>query len=318
MKTEHATVLGIGLVLVALAAVWEARAGAPKRLAPGAEITPERLKEGEQNQKLWLFYNDSDVNSRWWFDFGARSSRALNIPLLNLLYEKIAVQNGHTYTIEVITGLEGLAYRLGGWDQMPAPLRNPKVRVSTAEEDWIRACVLARWGGLWLSPSVIALKPFGKLPEDRIVAFGLDEDPLIGSAQRDAPGFKALWSPRPNHPMMVMWEAKCRDRLENQLAGRQIRGDAKSDWFELQGIAGPCEKRVREELGRDVRTGKKLELEDLLAAGTGGRLPFRIPEETVYIPIPYTDLLDRRMFGWILRSSEEQILQSDIAIRYLL
>jgi hypothetical protein len=81
---------------------------------------------------------------------------------------------------------------------------------------------------------------------------------------------------------------------------------------------GPCEHRVAEELGRDRRTGKKLELEDLLATGTGGRLPFQIPDDVVYIPIPYTDLLDRRMFGWILRSSEEQILSSDIAIRYLL
>lgn len=316
MKTEQAAVLGIGLVLVALAAVWEVRAGAPRR--QGAEITPESLKIGEQHPKLWLFYNDSDVNSRYWMDFMARSSRAINIPLLNLLYEKIAVLNGQHYTIEVITGLEGLAQRLGGWDQLPVPLRNPKVRVSTAEEDWIRACVLARWGGLWLSPSVICLKPFGALPEEKIVAFGLDEDPLIGSAQRDAPGFKALWVPRPNHPMMLLWESKCRDRLENQLAGRQIRGDAKSDWFELVDLMGPCEHKIREELGRDVKTGKKIELEDLLAAGTGGRLPFRIPNETIYVPIPYNDLLDRRMFGWILRSSEEQILSSDIAIRYLL
>jgi hypothetical protein len=36
------------------------------------------------------------------------------------------------------------------------------------------------------------------------------------------------------------------------------------------------------------------------------------------MPVPYGDLLDRRAFGWILKSSEEQIMESDLAIRYVL
>jgi hypothetical protein len=74
---------------------------------------------------------------------------------------------------------------------------------------------------------------------------------------------------------------------------------------------------TKEELGRDPRTSKKLDLEDLLAAGTEGRIQFNIPETSKYIPIPYKDLLDRRTFGWILRMSEEQIMESDLVIKYL-
>ena len=99
-----------------------------------------------------------------------------------------------------------------------------------------------------------------------------------------------------------------------------MRGDAKSDWVDLTAAAaeGEVEVRVKEELGRDPRTNKSLDLEQIFAAGTEGRLPFSIQPTAVYMPVPYGDLLDRRAFGWILKSSEEQIMESDLAIRYVL
>ena len=61
---------------------------------------------------MWIYYDDSQVNSRHWLDFGARSSRVLNQPYLNLCYESIekaillankaasiAVQNQGTYVL---------------------------------------------------------------------------------------------------------------------------------------------------------------------------------------------------------------------------
>ena len=38
------------------------------------------LKRGMEKPVIWLYYDTSDVNSRQWADFGARSSRALNLP----------------------------------------------------------------------------------------------------------------------------------------------------------------------------------------------------------------------------------------------
>ena len=71
------------------------------------------------------------------------------------------------------------------------------------------------------------------------------------------------------------------------------------------------------ELGRKGRDGKRIELEDLLAAGGEGVLPFDMPVNTVYTPIPIEELLRRRNFGWFLRMSEDQILESDLAISTL-
>jgi len=169
MKTEHMIVLGFAIVAVALAAAWEARSG--KLSNSKKEITTETIKMGLQYPRLWLFYNDSEVNAREWADFGARSSHVLNIPILNLFYQTIVKANGDTYKIEVINGLTGLKELLGE-DCFPECLKRPSASINVAEEDWIRAAILAKYGGLWLSPSVVALKGFGKLPNDKIVAFG--------------------------------------------------------------------------------------------------------------------------------------------------
>jgi hypothetical protein len=289
----------------------------PKPKKPRESIFSSMYTMQKEKEKpiLWLYYNDSEVNSRWWADFGSRSSHVIHIPLLNLLYNSIVSKNKEDYRIEVIGGLGDVAKLLGGWEMMPGKLKNQKEFVTLPEEDWIRTAILAKYGGLWVSPSIYCLRPFGILPEDRIVAFGTDDNPLYTGSI--LPEFRCLWSPIPHHPMFVYWEQKCRGRLEYQLGGRQIRGDSKSDWIELSPKFA-TETYAREEFSRNSKTGKRIELEDLFAAGTEGRLPFSIPDETIYIVIPYNELKERRMFGWVLRSSEEQLLESDLALSHIM
>lgn len=312
MKREQIVVLCIAIACITLAAFHETSAGPPKVLR--TEITTEILTIGIYRPRIWMFLNDSETNTRVWSDFMSRTSNVINIPLLNLCYETVLKHNGQTYQIELIGGLQRVAELLGGWEALPKYMSNPKASVNEPEEDWIRSAILAKYGGLWLSASVLCLKPFGELPTDKIVAFGQDYSSMYGSA---IPGFRALWAPKPDHSVFVEMEKRCRSRLETQTGGRQVRGDSKSDWLELV-APDQVEYRVKEELGRDPKTNKKLDLEHIFASGTGGRLPFDIPESTVYVPIPYDDLMNRRMFGWILRSSQDQIMESDLAIRYII
>ena len=130
------------------------------------------LERGMEKPVIWLYYDNSDVNSRQWLDFGARSSRALNFPFLNLCYESIVKQNKNHYRIEVIGGLSGAAELLGGWDNMPPGLRDPISPVNESEMNYLRAAILAKHGGLWLSPYCVCLKGFGELPKDKTVFFG--------------------------------------------------------------------------------------------------------------------------------------------------
>ena len=309
MKTEQYIILGFGIAVVAAAAFWEARSG---RIRKGVEINTDSLKIGLTYPKIWLYYNDSEVNAREWSDFGSRSGHVLNIPILNLFYQSIVAAN-RDYKVEVINGLTGVKELLGE-DALPTNLRRFGASVNVAEEDWIRTAVLAKFGGLWLSPSVVALKGFGPLPGDKIVAFGVDDVPMYSSL---CPGFRALWVPKPSHPLMVKWEQAIKNRLNTQLGGLQVRGDAKSDWMNMFNGRPDVIVKVSEELGRNTKTQKKLELEDIFATQTGS-VRFEVPCNAVYLVVPFKDLMDRRQFGWVLKSSEQEILESELVISDIL
>jgi hypothetical protein len=79
----------------------------------------------------------------------------------------------------------------------------------------------------------------------------------------------------------------------------------------------PIEVRPTAELTRKGAAGRRIQLEDLLAAGQEGVLPFALTEDAVYMPIPWPEMQERRAFGWFLRMSEDQILESDLAISHV-
>ena len=277
------------------------------------------LQRGMNKPVIWLYYDTSDVNSREWSDFGARSTRALNIPFLNLCYESIVHKNKDLYRIEVIGGLAGAAELLGGWDHLPPGLRDPISPVNETELNYLRTAILAKHGGLWLEPYCVCLKPFGKLPEDKTVFFGTDLDEMYaGSAGTNVPGFRAIWTPKADHPMFKEWADVCYERVAKKRGGDQIRGDVKWDfvrfsteYVETGLVVDPAAEGMRK------KNGKRIQLEDLLAS-TDGKLPFDLCDYTTYIPFPWKELRDREMFGWFLRMSEAQIMESDLAVKYLL
>jgi hypothetical protein len=278
------------------------------------------LERGMDKPVIWLYYDHSDVNSREWSDFGSRSSRALNVPFLNLCYESIVEHNKGDYRIEVISGLAGVADRLGGWEHLPPGLRDPISPVNEAEINWIRAAILAKYGGLWFTPHSVCLRGFGKQPKDKVVFFGTDlDETYAGKDGTIVPGFRACWSPSPSHPLWMKWAKMCYERVANKRGGAQIRGDVKWDYIQL--VTEFSDKGIvvdpHAECSRK-KNGKRIQLEDLLATGTDGNLPFDVKPHMVYLPFVWTEMRDRRIFGWFLRMSEDQIIESDVAVKYLL
>jgi hypothetical protein len=277
------------------------------------------LEKGMKNPPLWIYVNTSDVNARYWKDFGARSSRVMNTPFLNLCYETIVQKNGKTYRVEVIGGLSDLAVRMGGWETLPTPLQNPEAVVNEPEMNWIRAAVLAKWGGLWVSPSVIWAKSMPPLPKDKVVFFGSDDDvTFVGRGGTEAPSLRVAWSPKSEHSLWMKWETKARHRLETYAGGSQFRHDEKSDTVDaILENKDEVEIFPMAELTRKGAAGRRIQLEDLFAGGQDGSIALKIPKETLYIPIPWPELQQRRNFGWFLRMSEEQILDSDLTVSAL-
>jgi hypothetical protein len=273
------------------------------------------LKKGMDLPVIWLYYDTSDVNSRWWADFGQRSSRAINVPYLNLCYQSIVEANNGIYRVEIISGLSDAASRLGGWNQLPQFMQNPLVTVGPAELNWLRAEFLSRFGGLWVSPSIICLKPFNVLQPDVLTFYGTDMDETYsGKAGTTVPGFAVMGVLKAGDERIGKWADAAFARLEEGGGGKQIRGDAKWDYTAF--ADGKTVVYSREEISRKA-DGRRIQLEDLLAAGQDGALPFAIPKEGIYVLVPWEEMKDRRNFGWFLRMSEDQILDSDLAISEL-
>ena len=274
-------------------------------------------KRGMDLPCIWVFLDTSILNSRQYSDFGARSSRALNLPFLNLSYESIARQNASQYRIRAISGLTELAELLGGWKELPEKLQNPLVTLEPADFAWIRASILAKHGGMWVAPATICLRPFGKMPE-KPVFFGTDTDEtFVGTAGTPVPNFQVAWSPKPQDPLWVAWEAISKNRLNKSGGGDTARSADKWEFLALAARFPDIEVRPLAEVGRKGSAGRRIQIEDLLAAGQEGDLPFEIGANAVYVPIPWPELRNRSNFGWFLKMSELQIAQSDLVIRDL-
>lgn len=273
------------------------------------------FKKGLDTPTVWIYIDDTDVNSRWWADFMARSSRVINLPFLNLCYQTIVQACGTRYHVEVIGGIEDARRRLGG--SLPIPMRNGKIPLRDEELSYLRVAFLEKFGGLWIHPASICLRKFPELPKDKIVFFGSDPlETYAGPKGTILPNQHAMWSPRPHHPLFTQWKNILETRLNEQHTGKEIRND--KNWDILFVGTGKEDVVVmpNAELTRK-KTGRKIELEDLLAAGTEGNLPFDVHPETVYVPFPWPELLERRMFGWFLRMSPDQVMDSDLAVTHL-
>jgi hypothetical protein len=196
-------------------------------------------------------------------------------------------------------------------------MRNKKLPLREEEMTYLKVAFLEKYGGLWMTPASICLKAFPELPKEKVVLFGSDPlETYAGSEGTSLPNQHVLWSPRPNHPFFTQWKNILEERIERQPGGKEIRKD--KNWDIL--FAGTGKEDVvvmsKVELTRK-KGGRKIELEDLMAAGTDGDLPFDVYPETLYVPFPWPEIFERRMYGWFLRLSEAQIMESNLAVTYL-
>lgn len=266
------------------------------------------------NTTLWIYYDQSEVNSRWWADFGARSSRVLNKPYLNLCYESIVFNTKEYYNIKVLAGLSDVAILLGGWDTLPKQLQNPIAHVGEAEINYIRARILRQFGGLWINPSTIFIR---QLPDftnqENVIFFGTDKDETYASKNgTHVPDTRIMYSPDANNEVFVELEKLALQRINNSQGGKQFRHDIKWDLLEVKERCNKPIVYISELEFARKQNGRRIQLEDFLINEI---IP--IPKKAVYVPIDDVELEERRNFGWFLQMSEEQILESTLFISEL-
>jgi len=310
-------VLGIGLLLVSVA-LGIVTTVKPKNPERPFDVSLKVLMDPQPDKSvIWLFYNDADVNSRFWSDFGARSSRVLNRPYMNLCYETIVAAAGSNYRVEIIKGLSDAIERLGGPEFVPAPLRNPKALLKEEEVQFLAIAFLSKFGGLWMSPSTICIKNIPVFPTNRIIGFGTsDTETYSGSEGTPVPNTHYIWCPSAGTPVFQKWADLLYKRIDNYEGGFRARRDNQWDWTHVMTGACSITTMPRATLQRKAN-GRRIELDDLLATGTEGALPFTVFDDAFFVPIPYYELDRRSSYQWFLRLSEDQIMESDLAVTYL-
>ena len=275
------------------------------------------LKRGSKLPVVWVFLNNSDVNSRSWYDFMGRSSRVINMPFLNLCYESIVAHTKGHYRVEVISGLADLAGRLGGWSALPEPLQNPDAFIREPELNWIRAAVLAKFGGLWVSPATLWIGDMNPLPKEKVVFFGMNTEETYATTT-SVPALDVIWSPKPEHPVWVAWEKSVRERLNFRTGGSEFRHDERVDFADaLKDFPDQIQVLRVPEISRKGANRRRVELEDLITTTGSAHAAFDIPKEAMFLPIPLAELQQREKFGFFLRMSEDQIIESDMVISHL-
>ena len=145
--------------------------------------------------------------------------------------------------------------------------------------------------------------------------FGTDlDETFVGTAGTIVPNFQVAWSPMPRDAFWSAWEAKSRARLNASGGGDTARSADKWEFIALSNLYTDIDVYPLAEVGRKGAAGRRIQIEDLLASGQEGELPFTIAPMAVYVPLPWPELKQRRAFGWFLRMSENQIAESDLVI----
>jgi hypothetical protein len=258
--------------------------------------------------KIWWVLDDSQLNSRQWLDWGARTTHEPNEP-----YLKICLRRARAMTdleLQPVIGRVAAHQVLteAGCSIPPDADRAPPALWLA----WCRAAFLKHVGGLWLDGSVL---PLGKDLQQRrvardVLAFGVDPDEGLSAVESTSPmaGPSAGWSMRPHHPAWSGLERDFRALIDSgdaSWSAAECRRAARFAWDRHAAGVIPIDRKA--EASRD-QYGRRLEIDTLLGESEW----IGSTEGALWLPLPDgRDKLERATpWLWFLRMSESQIAES--------
>jgi hypothetical protein len=265
---------------------------------------------------MWFVVDDYGVNSREWADFGARSSRELNVGFLKLTRSRCAMTQGRFFEIHNLMGRDAVADVI-----ISKKGRLPVYHMTCPPylwRAWARAALLNYAGGLYLDGYSLCLGPsfFDIVNGHSDLVFGTDHDERILSSKSDlgVSGPFAGWADGIGH---MAWRRLSDDIADIIDAGAQSWTSAEARnqnglWHNKH--LAPNMKTVRPVEWSRRPNGQAIELEDLF-----DRSPplsgiedeeFVPPSTAIYLPLD-NEKLSRSTYNWFMRMSSEQILDPE-------
>lgn len=265
-------------------------------------------QKGENKNKpiLWFVIDDYGTNNRRWVDFGARSSRDLNMGFLSITKAKCYFTQGDDFDIRLCLGRADVArviYENGGVV--------PDLHLSAPPElwkAWARSALLSSVGGLYLDGLSLCLGPsfMSDVSDKTDAVFGTDHDELKSHTYDGACSPHAGWASGPGHASWVSYNNNVvavinagHTTWTSAIARRQL-----ATWYDM--FLRNSMSTVRHSEWSRKFDGRPLELEDLFDRTMTNE--WKPPLNAIYLPLDYETINRSVTYKWFLSLSAEEIL----------
>ncbi len=267
---------------------------------------------------LWIPI-EYDVNERQWLNFGSRNTTNLNQPYLYLTIRSIIEKCGDSFNICIIDD-NVFNKLLPNWtihvSRLTSPLRSHMRELAMAK-------LLNKYGGMRLPPSFICFDDLITLYElgvnsetssgGGVFVTEMVSNNITSSTIMFAPCSKIMGCAKDTELMKKYIEYL--EVLISKDYTEEMDFDGKiSKWF-FNEISKTTTNVIKPELiGAKKMDDSPVILDDLMSDS-----PINISNESFGLYINSCELLRRRNFGWFVRMSPQQVLESNTQIaKYLL
>ena len=261
---------------------------------------------------LWFVVDDYGTNNRKWNDFGARSSRNLNLGFLAITKSKCVLTQGKDFDIRTCLGRAEVANIIiehGG--HVPDYHLTCYPRLWKA---WARAALLYHVGGLYFDGFSLCLGPsfLSDINGKSDAVFGVDHDEPRTSALNGSCSQFVGWASGPKHKP---WESLLSEITNVINTGADtwtatIARNQLAVWYNTY-LRDEIHTIRHSEWSRKA-DGRPIEIEDLFGRSYNNlSTDWKPPEHVVYVPLDY-ETIDRSVtYKWFLKLSAQDILSDD-------
>ena len=262
---------------------------------------------------LWWFVDD-ETNARSWWDFGARNSRKPNRGYLQVALEAVYATQAFDFQVVPLLGREAVAQiiREAG-ERVPASLRQLPAPLW---REWAFSNLLAARGGLvMVGDSTLCVGPSFSTATNNVdcAVFGITKEESRAIPGADvAPANWVGWAVRPHMPI---WDIAATAWTRVASAGptawsaAEARRVSEKVWA-TQKLKNPPRFPAAEASRKE--NGTELTAEDFLQKQVVAHAPKpTLPSSVLYVAIDGDTLVRDYRYGWFVRMSREQILESN-------
>ena len=260
-----------------------------------------------------------DMNERHWLNFGSRNTTNLNQPYLYLTIRSIIDKCGDSFNICIID--DNVFNKLiPNWTIQVSRLAHP---LRSHMRELAMAQLLNRYGGMRLPPSFVCFEDLITLYElgvntetasgGGIFVAEMVSKSVISSSMAFAPSCKIMGCRKDNEIMrkyIEYLEVLVSKDYTNEM---DFEGNI-SKWFFNQVSSGAVNIIKPELIGAKKMDDSAVILDNMMSDTN-----MELSKESFGLYIPSAELIKRRHYGWFVRMSPSQVLESNTQIaKYLL